>query len=103
MGKLEFDKYYTPLEIAEHCYNKAIEVIGRENISEIIEPSAGQGVFLDIDSKIIGYDIKPDDLRIKEQDYIELDIEYKKGRLILGNPPYGRCLNMAQKFFKKIY
>lgn len=101
MGKLEFDKYYTPLEIAEHCYNKAIEVIGRENISEIIEPSAGQGVFLDIDSKIIGYDIKPDDLRIKEQDYIELDIEYKKGRLILGNPPYGRCLNMAQKFFKK--
>lgn len=30
-----------------------------------------------------------------------LNIEYKKGRLIIGNPPYGRCLNLAQKFYKK--
>ena len=100
-NKLYLDKYYTPNDIAKHCYNKVIEVIGRENITEIIEPSAGSGVFLDIDEEIIGYDIEPEDDRIVKADFLDLDLEYKKGRLILGNPPYGRCLNLAQKFYKK--
>ena len=26
---------------------------------------------------------------------------YKKNRLVIGNPPYGSRMNMAQKFFKK--
>lgn len=102
MGKkLDLDKYYTPKDLAEYCYNKVIELIGKENITEIIEPSAGSGVFLDIDNSIKGYDISPDDDRIIQADYLELDLEYKVGRLILGNPPYGRCLNLAQKFYKK--
>ena len=51
----------------------------------------------------LAYDIEPEDdrNRIAKADYLSLDLEYKKGRLIIGNPPYGRCLNMAQKFFKK--
>jgi hypothetical protein len=32
---------------------------------------------------------------------LTLALEYKKGRCIIGNPPYGRCLNLAQKFYKK--
>lgn len=100
-NKLYLDKYYTPKNIAVHCYNLAIEKIGKENISEIIEPSAGSGVFLDCDDSIIGYDIEPEDDRIIAQDYLQLNVPYKKGRLILGNPPYGRCLNLAQKFYKK--
>ena len=32
---------------------------------------------------------------------ITQDIKYLWGRLIIGNPPYGRCMNMAQKFYKK--
>ena len=47
-NKIELDKYYTPKSLAEYCYQKVIEIIGKENISDIIEPSAGQGVFLDI-------------------------------------------------------
>lgn len=101
MAKIELDKYYTPKEIARHCYEKVIEILGRENIIEIIEPSAGSGVFLDLDKSIIGYDIEPEDDRIIKQDYLSLDIGYKQGRLILGNPPYGRCLNLAQQFYKK--
>lgn len=103
-GKIELDKYYTPKEIAEYCYKKTIELLGSENISEILEPSAGSGVFLDIigdDFKVLGFDIAPEDSRIIEQNYLELDLPYKSNRLILGNPPYGRCLNMAQKFYKK--
>lgn len=100
-NKIVLDKYYTPKNIAEHCYNKVIEIIGKENVTEIIEPSAGKGVFLDIDSEIIGYDIEPEDDRIIKQDFLLIEKGYKRGRLILGNPPYGRCLNLAQKFYKK--
>ena len=102
MAKIELDKYYTPKDLAKYCIDKTYEIIGEENISEVIEPSAGDGSFsLQIPSICWAYDIKPDHESIKEQDFLELDINYLCGRLIIGNPPYGRCLNMAQKFFKK--
>ena len=103
-NKIDLDKYYTPPDIAKYCYNKTIEILGNENISDIIEPSAGSGVFLDIignDFMVHSYDIAPEDDRIQTQNYLELDLPYKSNRLILGNPPYGRCLSLAQKFYKK--
>lgn len=30
--KVYLDKYYTPIEIANYCYNKVIELIGEDNI-----------------------------------------------------------------------
>ena len=46
MGKIPNDKYYTSPELAEYCVNKTKEIIGDENITEYLEPSAGSGVFL---------------------------------------------------------
>ena len=43
--KIENDKYYTPKELAKRLINKTFDVIGKDNISEIIEPSAGDGSF----------------------------------------------------------
>ena len=101
-NKIPLDKYYTPPEIAEYMVRRAREIIGDENISEYIEPSAGAGVFLDYLNKLyLAYDIEPEDSRVVKQDYLTLDIEYRKGRLIIGNPPFGSRMNMAQKFFKK--
>lgn len=99
--KIELDKYYTSKKIAEYCYNKTLQVIGKENIIEIIEPSAGAGVFLDLDESMIGYDIEPEQDRVIKADFLTLPLDYKKGRLFLGNPPYGRCMSLAQKFYKK--
>lgn len=105
--KLQNDKYYTPIEIANHCWDKVFEVIGEENISEIIEPSVGNGSFLHHTEQLphFAYDIEPECksnfTHIFKQDYLSANIEYLCGRLVIGNPPYGRCLNMAQKFFKK--
>lgn len=100
MAKINNDKYYTPIDLAACCINKTYEIIGKENISEIIEPSAGNGSFSNqIDC--IAYDIEPEHKDIIKQDYLTLELSYKKGRLIIGNPPYGRCLNLAQKFYKK--
>ena len=105
--KIENDKYYTPIELANHCWDKVFEVVGEENISEIIEPSVGNGSFLHHAEQLphFAYDIEPECesnfTHIFKQDYLSADIKYLWGRLIIGNPPYGRCLNMAQKFFKK--
>jgi len=103
MAKIENDKYYTPKDLAKYCIDKVYEIVGEENISETIEPSAGNGSFSDqiYHNVCFAYDIEPEKDNIIKANYLEQDIKYLRGRLIIGNPPYGRCLNMAQKFFKK--
>jgi predicted RNA methylase len=101
-NKLHLDKYYTPDDVAKYCIDKTFEIIGKENITEIIEPSAGAGAFskqLDC----IAYDIEPASEEIIEQDFLELDLPYKEGRLIIGNPPYGSRLNLAKAFCEKSF
>lgn len=101
MAKIELDKYYTPVEVAEKLINTTYEVIGKENITDIIEPSAGNGSFSLLIDNCIAYDIEPEHPSIEKQDFLKLDIPYRKGRLIIGNPPFGRGMNLAQKFYKK--
>lgn len=101
MSKLPNDKYYTPLNLARYCINKTFKVVGKRNISEVIEPSAGNGSFSLQIPDCIAYDIEPEHSTIIKQDYLNLDIPYKKGRLIIGNPPFGRSMCLARKFFKK--
>ena len=43
--KINLDKYYTPVKLANYCYDKVIELIGEENIGDIVEPSVGNGSF----------------------------------------------------------
>lgn len=100
MAKIELDKYYTNKDIAKQCIDKTFEIIGKENISEIIEPSAGNGSF-SLQLECLAYDISPESDSIVKQDYLELNLPYLKGRLIIGNPPFGSRMNLAQKFFKK--
>ena len=105
MAKIENDKYYTPIPLANYCRDKTMDVIGEENISEIIEPSCGDGAFYhhNIFMPHFGYDIDPrcSYENVITEDYLKTDISYLYGRLVIGNPPYGRCMNLAQKFFKK--
>ena len=102
IAKILNDKYYTPPELAEYCVKKTEEIIGKENITEYIEPSAGSGVFLDyLDKPYLAYDIEPEDIRIQKQDYLTLNLNYKQGRCIIGNPPFGDRNALAVKFYKK--
>lgn len=109
--KINNDKYYTPIDIADYCYEKVKEVIGEENITDIIEPSCGDGSFLHhpmlMGKSVLGIDIE---LEVRNNevnavlltcDFLEYEIPYKVGRLVIGNPPYGQRMNLAQKFFKK--
>ena len=59
MAKIKLDKYYTSPELAKYCVEKTREIIGNDNITEYIEPSAGSGVFLDyLDKPYLAYAFK---------------------------------------------
>lgn len=99
--KIKNDKYYTSEELTKYCIDKTFETLGDEDITEIIEPSAGGGSFSLKIEKCIAYDIEPEHDTIIKQDYLELNTPYKKGRLVIGNPPYGSRNTLAVQFFKK--
>lgn len=98
--KIGLDKYYTPVWLAERLIAKTFEVVGSENITDIIEPSAGNGSFSNqLDCRAI--DIEPEAEGIERGDFLAIDIPYKKGRLVIGNPPYGDKMRLAKKFYEK--
>ena len=94
--KINLDKYYTSVKLANYCYDKVIELIGEENISDIVEPSVGNGAFFNHPitkmKPIVGIDIEPEiyDEKVITYDWLEYPIEYKSGRLIIGNPSSGK-------------
>ena len=105
--KLDYDQYYTPYDIMEYCVNKALDIVkdlGYE-ISEFLEPSAGEGVFsnylLTSGLNVIAMDLFPKDENVIQQDYLTCDLEYKPKRFIIGNPPYGVKFSLGRKFYHK--
>lgn len=105
MSKIVNDKYYTSIDLANYCWDKAIKIIGEENISEIIEPSCGDGAFYHHSKYAphFGYDIEPECKfhNVIKADYLQQNITYLEGRLIIGNPPYGTRNTMSVKFYKQ--
>lgn len=102
MSKIDNDKYYTPDDIVKHCVDTTFGIIGLKNITEIIEPSAGNGAFLKhLPIWTQAYDIEPEGNGIYKQDFLTLDRKYYEGRLIIGNPPFGKSNSLSIKFFNK--
>ena len=101
MAKINLDKYYTPADLAEYCVKKTKQIIGEENITEWLEPSAGAGVFLPyLDNNYLAFDIEPEAENIEQKNYLELDLPYFKGRCVIGNPPFGTRNTLSVKFYK---
>ena len=104
MAKIQNDKYYTSPELAKYCVEKTKEIIGEDNITEYIEPSAGSGVFLNyLDKPYLAYVIEPEDERIVKADWLEISLDYKKGRCVIGNPPFGEGTRISNRFAKKAF
>jgi len=100
MSKILNDKYYTSPVLAKKCIDTTFQLLGSQNITDIIEPSAGNGSFSD-QLNCTAYDIEPEGNKIIQQNFLELELSYKEGRLIIGNPPYGPKMHLVVKFFKK--
>lgn len=103
--KIPLDKYYTSEEVVNKCWEILKETINFDEITEIIESSAGNGAWIDkiketnIDYKL--YDIEPEHEEIEKADFLELNLDYKPGRIVGFNPPFGRSNNLSRKFYNK--
>lgn len=97
----DLSKYYTPPEVAEYCVLKAKEVLkDRVLIKEWLEPSAGEGVFLDyLDAPYTALDLEPDDPRVMKMDYFDYSVPYSLNRVVIGNPPFNDA-NLCKNFIK---
>jgi predicted RNA methylase len=104
------DKYYTSPTIVNQCITFISQNIPIDKQDLCIEPSAGNGAFIDGIKTIFThhrfYDIDPHHTEIVPLDYLQMDEttlnadQYRKIHCI-GNPPFGRQSSLAIKFIKK--
>ena len=104
------DKFYTKENIVKICcenIKKYIKIDYNKDI--IIEPSAGDGKFINEIKKIsknnLYIDIEPENNKIIKKDFFDLNLDEIKEKYknihIIGNPPFGRQSSTAKKFIKK--
>lgn len=113
MSDKELSKYYTNKTEAKICFEHFLNNINYDKDDLIIEPSAGNGSFIElIKSKYNNYkfyDIKPEQDEIIQQDYLQLDVnkllehkkKYNKLIHVIGNPPFGKYNKGARNFIKQ--
>ena len=102
------DKYYTKETVVELCLNLFKTHIEINENDLIIEPSAGNGSFIEGIKSLTNhsqfYDLEPDNEEIVKQDYLlfvtNVTDNFNKIHVI-GNPPFGRQSSLAIKFIKK--
>ena len=103
------DKFYTKNNIVMLCSKFIKKYINITTTDLIIEPSAGNGAFIDIIKNMstnhLFYDLFPEHDEINKQDYLDLDINNfcnsKNNIHTIGNPPFGRQSSLAIKFIKQ--
>jgi hypothetical protein len=101
------DKYYTPEWLVARTIITAIRLIGYDNITDIVEPSAGNGAFIEAlkshfpDIPHHYFDLFPEHPEIKQANYLDIRLGYKKGRLTIGNPPFGHSNVKFKAFLRK--
>lgn len=99
------DKFYTSPKIVSKCIEKIKQNVTICADDLCIEPSAGNGSFIEgiqtLSSNSLFYDIKPENELIVEQDYLKYDYSKLTGNIhIIGNPPFGRQSSLAIQFIK---
>ena len=106
------DKYYTKTHIVKQCIEKIKTYLKISKDDLIIEPSAGNGAFIEdiklITNNYLFYDLEPENNEIIKQDFLNFDFtkininnRSFKNIHIIGNPPFGRQASLAIKFIKK--
>lgn len=96
------DKFYTLPECSKRCIEKVSTMYDIARWDLIVEPSAGNGSFLNQipSNKKIGIDISPEHPDIIKQDFFDYHPPPEhKNILVIGNPPFGRISSLAIKFF----
>ena len=95
------DQYFTKNEVVQRCLTELVDL---SSYDLVVEPSAGNGVFLNAvkHTNKVGIDIDPKHPSVRRADWFEYDVPSKYKRvLIVGNPPYGRYHKLSSAFIKR--
>jgi predicted RNA methylase len=103
------DKFYTKNDVVDICIQIIRDNVEFNNNDAIIEPSSGNGSFIDgiksLSKNYIFYDLQPEHDEITQQDYLLFNPQEIKSKYenihVIGNPPFGRQSSLAIKFIKK--
>lgn len=106
LNRNTIDKFYTNKSTVLFCIEHIKKHINIARHDLIIEPSAGNGAFINAIKQLSDnyrfYDIEPENDEIEKQDYLTLDTKLANKQIhIIGNPPFGRQSALALKFIKK--
>lgn len=96
------DKFYTIPTCSKKCIDKICELYDITKWDLIVEPSAGNGSFLNQipSNNKIGIDILPEHPTIIQQDFFDYSPpSISTNILVIGNPPFGRVSSLAINFF----
>ncbi|QBF34665.1 SAM-dependent methyltransferase [Mycoplasmopsis phocirhinis] len=101
--KSKLDQFYTSPKIVEQFLDiiKIFDFINSKTV--FIEPSAGDGKFIEsiqkrYQNKIIAFDIEKNHSLVKEQNFLTSDIKYSTNNITIGNPPFGKRAKLAIEF-----
>lgn len=95
------DKFYTQDKVSKQCLDFLYKHLNIPNDVVFLEPSAGAGSFINhLSNEYIALDIKPEDERIEEQDFLIYSTA-KTDFVTIGNPPFGNRSKLAIEFFNK--
>jgi predicted RNA methylase len=106
LSRNTIDKYYTSPETVE----RIIDIVSKSvninyDLDTIIEPSAGNGAFIENIKKLakntVFIDIEPENSQITKADFLEYNPVKSESKIhVIGNPPFGRQSSLANKFIK---
>lgn len=94
------DKFYTQPEVAKECFTFLQQQLNIPSDVIYLEPSAGDGSFLNLLSSYVALDLAPEDDRIIQQDYLTYQVT-RNNFIAIGNPPFGNRSKLAIQFFNK--
>ena len=97
------EQFFTNFETAKRLALVIQEQPWFEQITKIVEPSAGDGAWLDAMLIHESYDIAPKHPNVKQQDFLSVSFSVQNdGKLLyVGNPPFGRMGKTAKAFMRK--
>ena len=97
------DQFFTPVEVAELCWETFKTIVTDYHDYTFIEPSAGNGNFLKVlPSSTLAFDIEPKAENIQQQDYLLWKPPPGKF-IVFGNPPFGLRGHVALQFINHSY
>lgn len=97
----EKDQFFTPPQMVRQCwetFQREVSLALEDYV--FIEPSAGDGRFLEVlPATTLAMDIEPRSPRIQRQDYLQWTPEDRTKRyIVFGNPPFGLRGHLALQF-----